>query len=105
MPIFQDNTETIEKVKTDYIKIEPDLYKVLLLNDDFTTMDFVVVALQTIFNKTDKEAEEIMLSVHKKGYGVAGIYVEDVANSKAAITLDFAKQNGFGHFKVKVEKE
>jgi ATP-dependent Clp protease adaptor protein ClpS len=105
MAVFDDSTDTLEKIKTDYIYIEPDKFKVIFINDDFTTMDWVMAALVQIFDKSPEDAEKIMMDVHKKGSGIAGIYVEDVALSKANMTMDFAKQNGFTHFKVTVEKE
>jgi len=72
---------------------EPPLYKVLLHNDDFTTMEFVVMVLKTVFQKSPVAATEIMLSVHKTGIGVAGIYTREVAETKVATVRELAKQN------------
>ena len=69
-------------------------YKVLLHNDDYTTMEFVVLILMKFFYKTETEATHIMLSVHHKGHGVAGVYTKDVAETKVAQVLDYAKEHG-----------
>src|SRR6478609_7698894 len=71
-------TETQKKVK------RPPLYKVLLHNDDYTTKEFVVQVLQYVFHKEQTEAVQIMLHVHKKGIGVAGVYTYEVAEKKEA---------------------
>jgi ATP-dependent Clp protease adaptor protein ClpS len=73
---------------------EPPLYEVLLLNDDYTTMDFVIAVLEVIFHKNEMQATEIMLSVHKKGVGVAGVYSRDLAETKVAMVHDWAQQEG-----------
>ena len=62
---------------------EPSMYKCVLLNDDYTPMDFVVTVLSQIFNKNDSDANAIMLSVHKKGKGICGIYTFAIAETKA----------------------
>jgi ATP-dependent Clp protease adaptor protein ClpS len=72
---------------------EPPRFKVLLHNDDYTTMDFVVTILQTVFNKDAVAATEIMLNVHKKGVGVAGIYTRDVAETKVAMVHELSRKN------------
>ena len=82
-----------EKVRTK--KQDPTLYKVVLLNDDYTTMEFVVQVLETIFQKTPAEAYRIMMAVHLIGRGVAGIYPWDIAETKADAVSDTARQNGF----------
>ncbi len=73
---------------------EPPLFEVLLHNDDYTTMDFVIAILQTVFAKNEEQATNIMLNVHKKGVGIAGIYIRDVAETKVAIVHDWARQEG-----------
>jgi ATP-dependent Clp protease adaptor protein ClpS len=73
---------------------EPRRYQVVLHNDDYTTMEFVVVVLQKFFYKTETEATQIMLQVHHKGYGIVGTYTRDVAETKAAQVMDFAKESG-----------
>jgi ATP-dependent Clp protease adaptor protein ClpS len=72
---------------------KPSLYKVLLLNDDYTPMEFVVHILERFFNKSRQEATDIMLHVHRKGVGVCGIFTYEVAETKVAQVLDFARQN------------
>jgi len=71
----------------------PKLYKVLIHNDDFTPMDFVVEVLQKIFNKTYEEATKIMLDVHYSGLGVCGIYTFDVAETKTVLVAETAKES------------
>ncbi len=73
----------------------PSLYKVILHNDDFTTMEFVVFVLQNIFRRTETEALNIMLEVHTKGSGVAGIYTLEVAETKAAKVVELAQENEY----------
>jgi ATP-dependent Clp protease adaptor protein ClpS len=74
---------------------EPPLYHVILLNDDFTTMEFVIQALQQVFHKPLPEATKIMLEVHKKGRGVAGTYIRDVARTKAERVMHLAFRENF----------
>ena len=83
---------------------EPDLYKVVMLNDNYTTMEFVVEILIEIFGKTEADARKIMLTVHKRGRGVAGVYVYDIAISKVEQVERKAKEKGFP-LKCVVEKE
>ncbi|NUM87692.1 MAG: ATP-dependent Clp protease adapter ClpS [Bdellovibrionales bacterium] len=71
----------------------PSLYKVLLLNDDFTPMDFVVQVLTKFFNKSQDEATRIMLEVHEKGRGVCGIFTREIAETKAARVVQFAQEH------------
>ena len=74
------------------IKLEkPKLYKVLLHNDDFTTMEFVVFILQYVFNREDAEAFTIMLKVHNEGVGIAGIFPYEIANVKCNKAMNLAK--------------
>jgi ATP-dependent Clp protease adaptor protein ClpS len=70
----------------------PRLYKVLLLNDDYTPMEFVVVLIERIFYKNREEATQIMLHVHQKGVGVCGIFTREVAETKVRQVLGFAKE-------------
>jgi ATP-dependent Clp protease adaptor protein ClpS len=72
---------------------EPPRFRVLLHNDDYTTMDFVVMILQTVFNKDTVTATEIMLNVHKNGIGEAGIYTRDVAETKVAVVQELSRKN------------
>ncbi len=72
---------------------QPSLYKVLLLNDDFTPMEFVVHVLERFFHKTADEATEIMLHVHRRGVGLCGIYTFEVAETKVSQVMDFSRAN------------
>ncbi|TBR43104.1 ATP-dependent Clp protease adapter ClpS [Marinomonas agarivorans] len=71
----------------------PSMYQVVLFNDDFTPMDFVVFVLQKFFNMDANKAQQVMLEVHTKGKGVCGIYPFDIAETKVAIVQQFVKQN------------
>ena len=71
----------------------PHLYRVLILNDDYTPMEFVVDVLQHIFQKNREEATKIMLHVHQKGVGVCGVYTYEVAETKVTQTVDYARKN------------
>ena len=68
------------------------MYKVLLHNDDYTTMEFVVHVLQTVFHRSPEDAARIMLHVHQNGIGVAGVYTREVAETKVAVVEAMAKQ-------------
>lgn len=72
---------------------KPAMYKVLLLNDDYTPMEFVVHILERFFNKNKQEATDIMLHVHRRGVGVCGIFTYEVAETKVAQVMDYARQN------------
>jgi ATP-dependent Clp protease adaptor protein ClpS len=72
---------------------KPSMYKVLLLNDDFTPMEFVIHILERFFNKNRQESTDIMLHVHRRGVGVCGIFTFEVAESKVAQVMDFARAN------------
>jgi ATP-dependent Clp protease adaptor protein ClpS len=82
----------------------PPLYRVFLLNDDYTTMDFVVLMLETIFHKSAVEATRIMLFVHKQGRGLAGVFDREIAEAKIAEVHEQARINGFP-LKCIMEKE
>ncbi len=75
--------------------VSPRLYKVILHNDHYTTMDFVVQVLISVFHKSAAEATRIMLDVHKKGWGVCGVYTYDIAMTKAAQVQRLAQQHAF----------
>jgi len=83
------------EVKTRREAGTPALYRVLLLNDDYTTMDFVTQILETVFRKPPAEATQIMLSVHKKGMGVCGVYTRDIAETKISTVHELARGKGF----------
>src|SRR5471032_1182496 len=74
---------------------EPTLYRVLLLNDDYSTMEFVVHVLETVFTKSPAEAYRIMMNVHQQGRGVAGVYPWEVAETKVATVAEMAKDAGY----------
>lgn len=82
----------------------PPMYKVILMNDDYTPMDFVVGVLESVFNKDHNEALEIMLQVHNKGAGLCGIFTRDVAETKAGIVVEHARINEYP-LQCTVEKE
>ena len=72
---------------------KPSMYKVLMLNDDYTPMEFVVHILERFFNKNRQEATRIMLHVHKRGVGICGVYTYEVAETKVTQVMDFARQH------------
>ena len=74
---------------------EPPLYKVLLHNDDYTAMDFVIMVLEGVFHKSTSEATRIMLNVHQQGIGIAGIYTREIAETKINIVHDMARKNEY----------
>lgn len=82
-------TETERKLKL------PPMHRVLLHNDDYTTMEFVVMVLQSVFHKSAAEATQIMLHIHRNGLGVAGVYSRDVAETKVALVEALARQHEF----------
>ena len=99
--IMETNIVTKQENK---IKIKkPKQYKVVMYNDDYTTMEFVISVLVNVFNKKLIEAEKIMLDVHERGKGVAGIYSHDIAITKVYTAMSMAKENGFP-FKLTVEE-
>jgi len=80
-------------VKPNVVKPKlPELYKVMLLNDDYTPMEFVVETIQHFFNKTREQATQIMLKVHTEGMGVCGVYPQDIAETKMTQVLNHAQQ-------------
>ena len=92
MPPFPDIADDAEVLTDTESKLEkPKLYKVLLHNDDFTTMEFVVFVLQYVFNRNEADAFTIMLKVHNEGMGVAGIYPFEIANMKSQKAVNLAR--------------
>lgn len=85
--------EVLERTRQETKK--PELFKVLLLNDDYTTMDFVVEILESVFNKAPAEAYRIMMAVHTQGQGLCGVYPFEVAETKVATVVELARSNGF----------
>lgn len=72
---------------------KPSMYRVLILNDDYTPMEFVVLILERFFNKSREQATRIMLHVHQKGVGVCGVFTYEVAETKVAQVMDLARRN------------
>ena len=92
MPDLTDIGNGADVMTESKTKLEkPKLYKVLLHNDDFTTMEFVIFVLQYVFNREDAEAFTIMLKVHNEGVGIAGIYPYEIANVKCNKAMNLAK--------------
>ena len=87
------NSGTIVVTETKTKTKKPSMYKVLLLNDDYTPMEFVVHILERIFHKRHDEATQIMLHVHQKGIGVCGVYTYEIAETKVNQVVDFARRN------------
>jgi ATP-dependent Clp protease adaptor protein ClpS len=84
-----------KKIKTQAKIKEPEFYEVILLNDDFTTMEFVVKVLQLFFNMTKPTANKIMLKIHNDGSAVCGVYPYEVAETKVMEVINFAKQKQY----------
>ncbi len=89
-PRHQGDVETEERQKT----AVPKRYKVIFHNDDYTTMEYVVEVLRRFFHKTETEALHIMLTVHKKGQAIAGVYPRDVAETKVTEVIKDAREHG-----------
>ena len=94
---------TITKEEKPRLK-KPPLYKVVLVNDDYTPMEFVVHVLQKFFGRSSGEATQIMLNVHQRGIGVCGVYSFEIAESKAQKTIDYARKNDHP-LQLQLEKE
>ena len=86
-----NTTGVIEKVKPKTKK--PSMYKVIMLNDDYTPMEFVVHVLVRFFSKTREEATKIMLHVHQQGVGICGVFSYEIAETKVMLVMDCARQN------------
>ena len=89
----QTGEAVLERTKQEVKR--PQLFKVLLLNDDYTTMDFVVEVLETIFNKQPAEAFRIMMMVHTQGKGLCGVYPHEIAETKVEAVVTTAREHGF----------
>ena len=92
--IDQDNEVLIKKNTKKKLK-KPSLYKVVMLNDDYTPMDFVVYLLKTFFKKNHEEASKIMLDVHNKGAATCGIFTFEIAETKILKVINTSRNNGF----------
>ena len=88
---FNDDDLTVQEVKPKLKR--PPLYKVILLNDDFTPMDFVIEILMNFFSMPQDKATQVMLQIHTQGVGVCGIYSKDVAETKVYIVNDYSREN------------
>ena len=88
-----DGPNTGVVVRTKPKTKKPSMYKVLMLNDDYTPMEFVVHVLERFFQKSREEATRIMLHVHRRGVGVCGVYTYEVAETKVTQVMDLARQN------------
>ena len=95
MAEYNPDLEESIRSETDEEVTEPPLYKVLLLNDDYTTMDFVVEVLRFVFHKSMTDATFIMLNVHHTGVGLCGIYPFEVAETKVNTVEALAREKGF----------
>ncbi len=92
-PMYDNNghLQTIERSKQQLQP--PSMYKVVIINDDYTPMEFVIDVLIRFFRHNEEQATQIMLAVHKQGKGVCGIYSKDIAETKSAQVNQFSKQN------------
>jgi ATP-dependent Clp protease adaptor protein ClpS len=96
MPDFPDIEHDGEVLTESETKLEkPKLFKVILHNDDFTTMEFVVFILKSVFMRSDAEAFTIMLKVHNEGVGVAGVYPYEIANMKSEKAINIARAHEY----------
>jgi ATP-dependent Clp protease adaptor protein ClpS len=93
----ENNNQREESVLTEDIieTKEPRLYKVLLHNDDYTSMEFVIAILETVFHKSSNDATKIMLNVHNEGIGIAGVYTREICETKISVVHQLAKKNEF----------
>ena len=91
--VTQQENEALLEEETSVLK-PPSMYRVMLLNDDFTPMDFVIFVLQEYFHKDRETATRIMLKVHREGKGVCGIFPKDIANTKVEQVVRHARQEG-----------
>ncbi len=95
MSIFKPDSEEEVLAEVEEEVEEPPMYRVLLHNDDYTTMEFVVEVLMYVFNKSVEDATRIMLNVHKIGIGVCGVSTYDVAEPKVSTVESLARENGY----------
>lgn len=93
----ENHPDLYEEIKVDRETrlMEPSMYQVFLINDDYTPMDFVVDILMTVFRKSQEEANAIMLLVHQQGKGLCGLYTYDVAETKVDTVHEVAEENGY----------
>ena len=102
------STDTLDAVKIDekikHVISEPPKFKVVMLNDDATPMDWVIDVLKTIFKHTESTAKELTLTIHEEGSGVAGIYTYEIAEQKSIEAVNASRERGFP-LQIKVDKE
>jgi ATP-dependent Clp protease adaptor protein ClpS len=92
-PPTDRGTETVDETRTKHQL--PRLFKVILHNDDYTTMEFVVQVLESVFLRTPAEAYRVMMLVHTRGWGLCGVYPHEIAETKVAAVHDLAREQGF----------
>ena len=85
----QNTTKVLERTQ------RPKRYKVVMFNDDYTPMEFVVMVLEQIFNQSPAQATRVMLTVHRQGSGIAGVYSKEIAETKRDKTIQIARESGF----------
>ena len=90
----EDDGDTTVVTKPKEKTQRPPLYKVLLLNDDYTPMEFVLIVLERFFGLSDAQSFELMMTVHKKGMAVVGVFSHEIAETKVSQVLDFARKHG-----------
>jgi len=95
MPVWEDQPDTVVVPESKPQLQKPPLYKVLLHNDDYTTMEFVVFTLKTVFHKSNTDAYHIMMAVHQQGIGVAGVYTYEIAEAKIDKVTKMAREHNF----------
>jgi ATP-dependent Clp protease adaptor protein ClpS len=91
----RSGTDSAVQERTEVRKQEPTLYKVVLLNDDYTTMEFVIRVLESVFQKSPAEAYRVMMHVHLNGSGIAGVYPWEIAETKAQTVQEMARDAEF----------
>ena len=91
--IFEGDNDTAVLTKEKVKVKKPSMYAVVLINDDYTPMEFVIYILQTIFKKSYEEAKQVMLLVHNEGKGICGVYSLDIAETKANQVIEYARIN------------
>ena len=91
----RDQTDGAIKERSQEKTKEPELYKVVLLNDDYSSMDFVILVLESVFQKSPAEAYRIMMQVHVNGRGIAGVYPWEIAETKVVTVTTMAREAGY----------
>ncbi len=94
-PDREGDASVVTRTRTERKLQQPPLYRVLLHNDDYTTREFVVWVLQSVFHRSEIEAVQVMLHVHNNGIGIAGVYPFDVAEAKVRTVIELAEQHEF----------